>query len=461
MPMLQGANIPVPADRVRVELGWLRAPGTPDADASALLLTAAGKVRSDDDFVFYNQPAHPGGAVRHEGKHQDADGKVVDTLTADLAALPADTATVVLAASADGGTFGQARDLHIRVLDAADGTEIARFDSTGATTETAFVLGELYRRGGGWKFRAVGQGYATGLAGLATDFGITVEEPAAPVPAPAPSPFPTATPTPTAASTPTPTAARSPFATAPWPATSPFGRAPQQDRRPASAPASQAKTTLTQDAPTASLTRHGSATGPLRVELVWSARRTDAPPADARGWLRRARQAVSTRSAELDLQCLWELRDGTKGIVHPAGRLYGALDAPPYVRLGRDDRSGGRGVGESLTIGLDHAAEIKRLLLFVSIHQGADSFAGLDTVATLYPQSGPAIEMQLDACTVPARGAALLLIENTGSELVVRREARYIVTPATPAAPDGTPGVPDAIALQYGWGLAPITLAQG
>ncbi|CAM5435190.1 hypothetical protein SANTM175S_10055 [Streptomyces antimycoticus] len=85
--------------------------------------------------------------------------------------------TVVLAASADGGTFGQVPGLHIRVLDAAGGAELARFDSEDATVETAFVLGELYRRQGAWKFRAVGQGYESGLAGLATDFGISVDEP--------------------------------------------------------------------------------------------------------------------------------------------------------------------------------------------------------------------------------------------------------------------------------------------
>src|SRR5690606_40317848 len=86
--------------------------------------------------------------------------------------------------SADGGTFGQVPGLYVRVLDAASGAEVARFDSTGATTETAFVLGELYHRQGAWKFRAVGQGYDSGLAGLATDFGISVDEPATPQPAP-------------------------------------------------------------------------------------------------------------------------------------------------------------------------------------------------------------------------------------------------------------------------------------
>ncbi|HLS78683.1 MAG TPA: TerD family protein, partial [Nocardia sp.] len=179
--MMKGANVAVPMSAVRIELGWQSGPGVPDADASALLL-AGGKVRSDNDFVFYNQPAHPSGAVRHEGKQQGP--TVLDVLSVQLSSVEPQIETIVIAASADGGTFGQVPGLYVRVLDAASGAEVARFDSTGATTETAFVLGELYRRQGAWKFRAVGQGYDSGLAGLATDFGISVDEPATPQPAP-------------------------------------------------------------------------------------------------------------------------------------------------------------------------------------------------------------------------------------------------------------------------------------
>ncbi|MBR7678579.1 TerD family protein, partial [Streptomyces daliensis] len=189
MTMSKGANVPVPAPSVRVELGWRSGQGTPDVDASALLLTA-GKVRSDDDLVFYNQPRHAKSAVRHEGKRPEG-AAVTDTLGVDLGAVEPEVEQIVVVASADGGTFGQVAGLYVRVLDAAAGTELARFESADATVETAFVLGELYRRQGNWKFRAVGQGYDSGLAGLATDYGITVDEPApAPAPAPAPPPAP-------------------------------------------------------------------------------------------------------------------------------------------------------------------------------------------------------------------------------------------------------------------------------
>ncbi|MGW7568144.1 TerD family protein, partial [Streptomyces tendae] len=200
--MSKGSNTPVPTTALRVELGWRSGPGVPDADASALLLVG-GKVRSDADFVFYNQPAHASGAVRHEGK-RDAGGRVTDSLLVDLARVEPAIETVILAASSDGGPFGRVPDLYIEVRDTAQNTVVARFDNPGASVETAFVLGEFYRRQGAWKFRAVGQGYDSGLEGLATDYGISVDEPqhappaTPPAPAPAPAPPQPARPAPAA-----------------------------------------------------------------------------------------------------------------------------------------------------------------------------------------------------------------------------------------------------------------------
>jgi stress response protein SCP2 len=171
--MSKGANLPVAAGAVRAVLGWRGGAGAPDADASALLLGAGGRVRDDGDFVFYNQPQHASGAVRHLGKQRDG-AATTDTVEVDLRALEPEIERVVLGASADGGTFGELSGLTLRLLDAGTRQEFARFEMD-ATTETAFIGGELYLRGGQWKFRAVGQGYASGLAGLATDFGISVE----------------------------------------------------------------------------------------------------------------------------------------------------------------------------------------------------------------------------------------------------------------------------------------------
>ena len=140
---------------------WAGANG-PDLDASALLLAANGKVRDDDDFVFYNQPRSREGSVTHQGKA----GTAGRAARRPGRACRRQIETVAIAASTDGAPFGQVAGLYLSLVDEA-GAEVVRFDITDATSETAFVFGEIYRRQGAWKFRAVGQGWASGLAGLA------------------------------------------------------------------------------------------------------------------------------------------------------------------------------------------------------------------------------------------------------------------------------------------------------
>ncbi|MER6259667.1 TerD family protein [Streptomyces sp. NPDC059688] len=173
--MTPGSNIPLSAARVTVDVA---APVR--LDVSGLLLTADGKVRSDDDFIFYNQPAGPGVTYRSGG------GTSPDAITVDTAAVPSDIEKIVVTASPDaaGQTF-QGIEPTATIRDADGGTELASFTPPQLGTETALVIVEIYRRNGQWKARAVGQGYADGLAGIATDFGVTVEEPAA-APAAAP-----------------------------------------------------------------------------------------------------------------------------------------------------------------------------------------------------------------------------------------------------------------------------------
>ncbi|MGW1073384.1 TerD family protein [Streptomyces sp. NPDC002537] len=413
MGMLKGTNIRIPAPAVRIELGWRTGPGIPDVDASALLLTA-GKVRSDADFVFYNQAVHPSGAVRHEGKSPAGD-TVTDALTVDLAGVEPAVETVVLAASADGGIFGRVPGLHIRVLDPASGAELARFDSSDATVETAFVLGELYRRQGEWKFRAVGQGYDSGLAGLATDFGISVDGHR---PAPAAAP-------------PAPPAPATPVAPAQAPVPPPAPPAP--------APVRLTKVTLTKDAPTVSLTKQGGTSGALRVNLNWQVRQ------QAKSWTQRLGMALQP-DLDLDLGALYELNDGRKGVVQALGNSFGALHQPPYIHLDGDDRTGASAAGENLTVNLDRTADFRRILVFVTIYEGASSFAGLHATVTLQPQHGAPVEFALDECTVASNVCALALITNNDGDLVVQREARYLV-PDRGVSPQRT------LDRAYGWGM--------
>ncbi|MFE3546254.1 TerD family protein [Nocardia sp. NPDC059177] len=462
--MTKGANIAVPAAAVRVELGWQAGAGVPDADASALLLAGA-KVRSDDDFVFYNQAVHPSGAVRYEGKQQGP--TVIDALSVNLAQVEPQIETIVLAASADGGSFGQFRGLYIRVLDAATGAEVARFDSTGATSETAFVLGELYRRQGAWKFRAVGQGYDSGLAGLATDFGISVDdEPAQPPaptqqytpPPPAPHaghpPFPAPNPPHAPAAHPAPGQPQpgQPYAPAPFPPAPHSGQppaapphpgqpqpyAPQQPAQgqPQGAPVNLSKVSLTKEAPSVSLTKHGATGGVMRVNLNWTSM---AATGRLFGKLR-------GKNVDLDLCCFFELVNGAIGSVRALDRRFGALYEPPFIHLDQDDRTGASIAGENLSINLDFTQFFRRVLVFASIYEGASDFRGVHATVTLQPVGSAPIEMTLDGCTDNSRDAVLAVLENVNGELVVRREGTFVRPPA--GQPGG--GVME-IARLYNW----------
>lgn len=168
--------------RTRIGLGW-DARSTDgadfDLDASALLLNAEGKVRSNDDFIFYNQLSSTDGSVVHQGDNRTGAGDGDDEqITVDLSLVPADVQKIVFAVSIDeadkrGQNFGQVRNAYIRLLNEDTQAEVVRYDlSEDAGQETALNFAEVYRHNGEWKFRAVGQGYAAGLRGIAVDFGV-------------------------------------------------------------------------------------------------------------------------------------------------------------------------------------------------------------------------------------------------------------------------------------------------
>ncbi|MFJ8299509.1 TerD family protein [Streptomyces sp. NPDC094447] len=190
--MTPGSNIPLTAARVAVDVA---APVR--LDVSGLLLGANGKVRSDDDFIFYNQPSGPGVTYRSGG------GAAPDAILVDTGAVPAGIERIVVTASPDaaGQTF-QGIEPTATLRNADDGTVLATFTPPQLATETALVVVEIYLRNGAWKARAVGQGYADGLAGIATDFGVSVDDapaaPAAAVAPPAPVAPPAAPPAPPA-----------------------------------------------------------------------------------------------------------------------------------------------------------------------------------------------------------------------------------------------------------------------
>ncbi|MEV8090256.1 TerD family protein [Streptomyces nigra] len=178
--MVKGANATLSAlsenvGSVIVSLGWGSPTGEGDADVSVLLLDLNGKVRSDADFYFYNHPVAADGSVQLLGKTPTANGSE-DRISFDLTAVPADVDRIVVTASRyNGAHFGELDDVRLSLSDGA-GEELLRFAIDDVDTISAIIFGELYRRGEEWKFRAVGQGYEAGLAGLATDFGVDIED---------------------------------------------------------------------------------------------------------------------------------------------------------------------------------------------------------------------------------------------------------------------------------------------
>ncbi|KOU58301.1 chemical-damaging agent resistance protein C [Streptomyces sp. WM4235] len=169
---------------VIVGLGWDARTTTGvdfDLDASAILTNDQGKVANDSNFVFFNNLKSPDGSVEHTGDNTTGEGEGDDeAIKVNLAGVPADVSKIVFPVSiyeaeSRQQSFGQVRNAYIRVVNQADNTELARYDlSEDASTETAMVFGELYRNGAEWKFRAIGQGYASGLRGIAQDFGVNV-----------------------------------------------------------------------------------------------------------------------------------------------------------------------------------------------------------------------------------------------------------------------------------------------
>ena len=187
---------------------------------------------------------------------------------------------------------------------------------------------------------------------------------------------------------------------------------------------------LTKDQPQVSLTKQ---VGQLRVNLNWS---TAAPPGG--GLLKRLSAA---KGIDLDLGCLYELTDGSKGVVQALGNCFGQLDSAPYIQLSADDRSGSHADGEDLHVNLAHASKIRRVLVFACIYSGAADFEQANGVVVLTPPTGPPIEVRLDEQGRGSRMCAIALLEGNGHSLTVRREVRFVQ------------GGQDVLDKEYGWGM--------
>lgn len=405
--------------RVAVGLGWQpgRAGPTIDLDAVALLVGADGRCVSTQDVVYYNRRRSPDGSVTLSGDNRTGVGAGDDeTLLVDLAALPQTTTRVVVAVSiyealARHQDFAQLKAAHVRILDPSSGAELTRFDLGGLGPETAMVFGELYRHKGAWKFRAVGQGYADGLAGIGRDFGVPAGALVLTKPVGAPVPV----------------------------ATSPAARAVPDAG--STAPGATGRVILTKSSPKVSLTKADKPGGLMRVNLNWTAR----PDGGQRsqGFLKKLSNA-SQAGIDLDLGCLYEFADGSLGAVQALGNAFASRSrssAEPLIRLDGDDRSGQNTGGENLLVDLGRPAEIVRILVFAYIYEGTPNWAGADAAVTLFPTSGPQVEIRLDDHDPKSKVCAIAMLSTVDGEIQVSREMRYIQ------------GSQSQLDRAYGWGI--------
>ncbi|MGW6693101.1 TerD family protein [Rhodococcus sp. NPDC054953] len=182
------------------------------------------------------------------------------------------------------------------------------------------------------------------------------------------------------------------------------------------------KVTLDKATPTISLAKSGDGQGTMRVNLNWTA--GAAAPA-GKGFLAKLKAAAAP-SIDLDLAAMYELADGSVGVVQALGNSFGALNQRPFIHLDGDDRSGSNTAGENLHINLADISKFRRILIFAYIYQGAPNWSQANGVVTLFPTSGPQVEVKLDSADNQAISCAIAMLQSNGRELTVTREVRYI-----------------------------------
>ncbi|KVT41823.1 TerD family protein [Burkholderia ubonensis] len=369
--LLPGGNAPVATGPLRVDIHYAPIPGA-DIDISAFALTTTGKVRGDGDMCFYGQTSILSGAVQLTGS---AAGRAEFTL--DLGRLDPAVEKIALTATIyeNKAAFDRVSTLTLAVTGGIE----ARIP-TGGMSETALILGEFYLRQGAWKFRCVGQGFAGGLEPLAKHFGVDV---AAPAPASAPTP----------ASAPVPPA-------------------------PPKSTVSLSKVTLDKTRSSISLDKPAAGFGEIKVNLNWN--RGSGSGGGLLGGL-----FGKGSSVDLDVGCLFELQDGYKGVVQALGNCFGNLNDEPYIQLMGDDRTGSVAGGEWLHINGKQWSEIKRILVFAFIYEGAPNWKATDGVVTVFVPGQPEIEVRLNEEGGRHGMCAIALLENVGSAVKVTRQVDF------------------------------------
>lgn len=398
--LTMGGNAPLPGEDFEISVRWkLKSSAIDEIDVSAFVLTAAGKVASDDDMIFYGQRADKSGSVHLTDTNRTAPGGTNESsFEFDLRRSPASAERIAIT-----GTINDAQAKRVSFTDVASlvisvirsGTTALSFDvPVTGMSEAALILGELYKRNGQWKFRAVGQGFNGGLKPLAEGFGVRIDD------EPAPQARPTAAPTP------------------PPPAP------------PRAAPVSLSKVTLTKDKPKISLAKKGASFGEIKVNLNWNKGQKKS------GWF----GGSGSKNIDLDLGCLFELKDGSIGAVQALGNAFGDFDRAPFIRLMADDRTGANADGEWMRINGARWNDIRRIIIYTFIYEGVANWTETDGVVTVFVPDNAPIEVKLEEGANDRRNCGIVLLENIDGEISVKREVRYF-------------GSTQELDRHYSWGL--------
>ncbi|MBQ7454697.1 MAG: TerD domain-containing protein [Selenomonadaceae bacterium] len=401
MELGKGQKIPLNENFLTIK--FLRPTTALEIDTAAFLTQANGKVAGDEDFVFYGNARHNSGAVTHNDD---------DSIEIDLSRVPRHVEKISLTATiydADKRrqNFSMIRGAALKIFGASG--EIATFPLENFTVETAIVLGEVYRYKGAWKFNATGAGFSGGLAALCKDFGIEVNDIQPPSPPPPPEPDRPKINTRrersrTQREEPTPE---------PRGGGINMGRGRNVDTRREEPP--QPKKVELRKGQKVSLIKRGSTLGEIVINLNWS------QPAKKTGFFSR----FTSRGIDLDLACLFELKDGTIGGVQALGNNFGDLNRPPYIALDGDDRTGAVAEGETIRVNGKYADRIRRILIFTFIYEGAANWEEAKGVVTVNCPGSPELIVRMDEYGSNKRTCAIALLENVGGTFSVEKVVEF------------------------------------
>lgn len=375
-----GANCALPKGVITATVNYSPIPNA-EIDVSAFLLTSAGKVRGDGDMCYYGQTSVQRSAIQMVST---SSGVATYSLNLDLIEPAIDKVALTATIYENRTNFAACSNLQITLSNGA----VATIPTQGKT-ETALILGEFYRRNNEWKFRCVAQGFSGGLEPLAKHFGVEISPPHNPDPSPIVTPAP----------------------------------APAK-------PLNLSKISLSKSQSSISLEKRDGNFGEIKVNLNWNR------GSQGGGFLGFGKP----RGIDLDVGCLYELKNGYIGAVQALGNSFGSFRDEPFIELMGDDRTGASSDGEWLRINGSRWTEVKRICVFCFIYDGVPNWHSTDAVVTIYAPGQPPVEVRLNEEGGQKSMCAIAMLENINGTVRVNREVRFFSDH-------------EKLDQAYGWGL--------